>query len=244
MRSTAKIVVNASMILVAVCCAFTHSGYAAAQAAPAAVGKGEVSLLEPRRTAAAIVAAALPAPKRIVNIGARQGEFLEIFLEQFPNSPGQWTEPEESIDNHNIDIARQRLARFGNRASYVIGGYGRDIADGCVPRDADVIITDWMSINQNLDGMYKIYKLAAAQLPHGGWLVNLDHVGFGRSEWDGRLEIASKGFRPELEGPPTKFSTIRMPTIDEQLGAMRAAGLDAKVVWQSFNLVLFMARKP
>ena len=216
----------------------------ATQSVPASVGKGEVSLLEPRKVAAAVVAAALPAPKRIVNVGARQGEFLEVFLDQFPNTPGQWTEPEESIDNHNIEIAKARLGRFGDRVSYVIGGYGRDIADGSVPRDADVIITDWMSINQNLDGMYKIYRLAAEQLPHGGWLVDLDHVGFGGSEWDNRLSGASKGFRPELEGPPTKFSAIRLATVDEQLGAMRAAGLDAKVVWQSFNLVLFMARKP
>jgi hypothetical protein len=215
-----------------------------AQSTPASLGKGEVSLLEPRRIAAAIVAAALPAPKRIVNVGARQGEFLEIFLDQFPNAYGQWTEPKESIDNRNIDIAKLRLARFGDRVSYVIGGYGRDISDGSVPKDADVIVTDWMSINQSLDGMYKIYRIAAEQLPHGGWLVNLDHVGFGGSGWESRLQSGAKAFRPNQEGPKTKFAEIRVPTADEQLGAMRAAGLNAKVVWQSFNLVLFMARKP
>jgi hypothetical protein len=214
------------------------------QSTPASLGKGEVSLLEPRRIAATIVAAALPSPKRIVNVGARQGEFLEVFLDQFPNADGQWTEPKESIDNHNIDVAKLRLARFGNRVTYVIGGYGRDISDGSVPRDADVIVTDWMSINQNLDGMYKIFRIAADQLPHGGWLVNLDHVGFGGSNWESRLRSGSKGFRPDQEGPKTKFAEIRVPTVDEQLGALRAAGLDARVGWQSFNLALFMARKP
>jgi hypothetical protein len=34
-----------------------------------------------------------------------------------------------------------------------------------------------------------------------------------------------------------------VPTADEQLAAMRAAGFDAQVVWQSFNTVLFMGRK-
>lgn len=215
-----------------------------AQANPVTVGKGEVSLLEPRRIAAAMVASALPSPKKIVNVGARQGEFLAIFLDKFPNAEGQWTEPQESVDNRNIDVAKLRLARFGSRVNYVIGGYGRDISDGSVPHDADVIITDWMSINQNLDGMYKIYRLADQQLPHGGWLVNLDHVGFGGSPWESRLRAASKDFRPEQEGPKTKFAEIRLPTAEEQLGALRAAGFDAKIVWQSFNLVLFMARKP
>ena len=210
---------------------------------PDKLDKGEESLLEPRRIAAAVVAAGLPAPKLVVNVGARQGEFLAAFLDQFPTARGQWTEPDESIKNNNLAIAKGRLARFGNRVSYRIGGYGRDISDGCVPKDADVIITDWMSINQNLDGMYKIYHLAGVQLPPGGWIVNLDHVSFGGTAWEHQLKVAAKEFRPEREGPPIKFSEIRVPTIDEQLGAMRAAGFDAKVVWQSFNLVLFVGRK-
>lgn len=233
----------------------TGPGRAFAQHPPAAGGnssaanitavqqEGEEALQEPYRIAAAVVAADRPAPRFVVNVGAFQGQFLAVFLDQFPNARGQWTEPQESIDNHNIDVAKARLARFGDRVSYRIGGYGRDISDGCVPNDADVIITDWMSINQNLDGMYKTYRLAAAQLPPGGWFVNVDHVGFSGTAWESRLRTAAGGFRPEHEGPKIKFPDIRVPTVNEQLGAMRAAGFDAQVVWQSVNLVLFMGRK-
>ena len=81
----------------------------------------------------------------------------------------------------------------------------------------DVLITDWMSINQNLDGIYRIDKLAVAALPTGGMLVNLDHVSFGGADWDGQLQAASNGFRPAQDGPKIKFPEIRVPTIDEQL---------------------------
>jgi hypothetical protein len=41
---------------------------------------------EPRQISAAIVAADNPAPKYIVMIGAHHGEYLEVFLDRFPNA--------------------------------------------------------------------------------------------------------------------------------------------------------------
>jgi hypothetical protein len=91
--------------------------------------------------------------------------------------------------------------------------------------------------------MYRIYRAGAAQLPKGGWIVNVDHVTFG-STWDRPLQAAVKEFRcPQIEGPPVHYPQFRIPTAEEQLAAMRAAGFDAQVVWQSFGTVLFMGRK-
>jgi hypothetical protein len=199
------------------------------------------SLMEVRRIAAAVVAAANPAPKYVVQIGAHHGEFLEVFLDKFPTARGLWTEPNNS--EPNLPAAKERLARFGGRVDYKFGCGERDISDGCVPKGPDVIITDWVSILQNLDGMYKIYRIAAEQLAPGGWFVNIDLAGFGGSAWEPWIQSARKEFRPEHEAPPIHHADYRTPTVDEQLGAMRAAGFDAKVVWQSFNLVLFMGHK-
>jgi hypothetical protein len=106
-----------------------------------------------------------------------------------------------------------------------------------------VIITDWVSILQNLDGMYKIYRIAAQQLAPGGWFINMDKVGFGGRAWEPLLNTARKGFRPEHEAPAVHHPDYRTPTIDEQLGALRAAGFDAQVIWQSFDTVLIAGRK-
>jgi hypothetical protein len=200
---------------------------------------GEVAIMEPYRVAAAVVAEGLPAPKYLVQIGAFQGQFLSVFLDRFPNARGQWTEGEDRA----MPIAKQRLAQFGDRVSFVIGCPLRDISAGCVPKETDVIISEWVSIHQSLDGMYKIYRAAAGQLPPGGWLVILDHVSFGGTGWESQLQAAAKGFRTEAEGPAIHHADYRVPTADEQVGAMRAAGFDVQVVWQSFNTVLFMGCK-
>jgi hypothetical protein len=196
---------------------------------------------EPRNISAAIVGADIPAPKYVVMIGAHHGEYLEVFLDRFPTARALWTEPNNT--EGNMPVAKERLARFGNRVDFKFGCGERDISDGCVPKGADVIITDWVSILQNLDGMYKIYKIANEQLAPGGWFVNIDQVSFDNGAWDSRIRTARKGFRPEHEWPPVHHVEFRTPTIDEQLGAMRAAGFDAQVVWQSFSTVLFMGRK-
>jgi hypothetical protein len=218
----------------------------AAPGRPLSVGRSseeqqqtEQSQDEPRKIAAAIVAADNPSPKYVVSVGSNVGAFLAVFLDKFPNTRGQWTEPVDKI----AAAKAQYLGRFVDRVNYKIGCAERDITEGCVPKDADVIITDWVTTHQPLDGLYKIYRAAYSQLPPGGWIVNLDHVSFGGSAWDPRLSAAVKGFRPSHEGPPFEHPNDRTPTLDEQLGALRAAGFDAQVVWQSFTTVLFMGRK-
>ncbi len=200
------------------------------------------AMLEPRKIAARIVAADLPEPKRIVQVGSFQGEFLEVFLDEFPRTPGQWTEAITS--KHNLPATKQRLARFGDRIDFKWGCARRDLGPGCVlPKDTDVILIEWLSIQQTLDAMYRIYRAGAEQLPVGGWIVSADHVSYGGS-WEPLIQTSVREFRrPEVEGPPVHYPQFRVPTADEQLAAMRAAGFDAQVVWQSFNTVLFMGRK-
>lgn len=197
-------------------------------------------LSQPRLIAAALVAQATPNPHFIADLGSYTGEFLEAFMERFPNARGQWTEPVTT----NEENAKTRLARFGDRVSYVIGCPARDLSLGCVPKDADVIITSWVSIHQPLAGIAKVYEVAYNQLPSGGWLVNLDHVTLADSQWQGWEQEARKEFHAKQEGPPVHLKTP-FPTLDEQIAAFKVAGFeDVHVVWTSFTDVLFMARKP
>jgi hypothetical protein len=199
----------------------------------------------PRRIAAAVVAQDNPAPKYVVDVGSFTGEFLEAFMEQFPNARGQWTEPVEK--NHANAI--RRLGRFGNRINFVIGCPDRDISLGCVPKGVDILITSWLSIHQNLDGIRKFYREAAAMVPSGGWVVNLDHVGYGGNAWEkrldgARLKAAGNALTAIKEGPSPHHPEWKTPTLEDQLAAFKAAGLDdVQVVWTRFNTVLMMARK-
>jgi hypothetical protein len=219
-----------------------------ADAAPPLVRYEAVNPLEPngdrlsvpRRIAAAVIAQDNPGPKLIVDVGSFTGEFLEAFLEQLPEARGQWTEPVEN----NLGNAKRRLARFGNRVDYRIGCPGRDLAQGCVPAGVDVLITSWLSIHQNLEGIQRFYREAAAKIPAGGWIVNLDHIGFGGSDWDVRMQAARTGFHAKQEGPPVHHAEFVTPTLEQQLAALKDAGIDdVQVVWRSFNTVLIMGHK-
>jgi SAM-dependent methyltransferase len=198
-----------------------------------------------RRLAAAVVAQDLPAPRSIVDVGSFTGEFLEAFMQRFPQSHGQWTEPVTG----NEDNARLRLARFGKQVDYVIGCPSRDISQGCVPRNVDVLITSWLSIHQNLDGIRRFHREAAARLPSGGWLVTLDHAGAAGPAWTRRLEgareeLASSGINAIVEGPPVHHADYATPSLASQLASLKDAGFtDVSVVWQRLDTVLLMARK-
>jgi len=202
----------------------------------------ELATLEPRRIAAAIVAADFPTPHMVVQVGASTGALLETFLETLPTAHGEWVEAITS--EHNVPAAKARLGRFGDRVDFKFGCARRDLGPGCnLPKDTDVILIDWLSIQQPLDQMARIYKVAGEKLPSGGWIVNLDHVTFSDPIWEPLMQTAVKEFRPDLEGPPIHYPQFKVPTAMEQLEAMRAAGFEAQVVWQSFTTALIMGRK-
>ncbi len=198
-----------------------------------------------RRLAAAIVGQDSPAPHLIVDVGSFTGEFLEAFMQRFPESRGQWTEPVTNNENN----ARKRLARFGKNVDFVVGCSSRDISQGCVPKGMDILITSWLSIHQNLEGIRSFYKRGAGMLPPGGWLVNIDHVAYGGSPWERRMEgareeLVAAGIDAIVEGPPVHHPDYVTPTLEDQLKAFKDAGLDdVQVAWRRLDTVLFMARK-
>ena len=196
----------------------------------------------PYQIAAEVLAQDYPSPKMIVDVGSYQGQFLQAFLQRFPAARGQWTEPVTT----NEANARRKLARFGERVDYVIGCPGRDIGQGCVPKGTDVIITAWVTHHQPIEGVSRIYGLAHTQLPANGWLIVLDHVTAGDSNWERRFKLSRWNFNPDAEGPPME-AAVRgkaFPTLDQQMAAFKSAGFnDVSVVWHSFDTVLIMAHK-
>jgi hypothetical protein len=193
---------------------------------------------EPREIAMAILAADNPSPKYIVNVGAAQGGTLAAWLDRFPSARGEWT---ETAADHSTTEALPVLGKYGDRVDYKLGCSLRDMTEPCFPPQTDVIITSGQSIHRNLDGMYKNFIATYKLLPHGGWFINTDQIGFGYSQWEPLLTKAKVGFRPKDRAP--EHPDLRIPTAQEELEAMRSAGYDAQIVYQSFNTAVFMGRK-
>jgi SAM-dependent methyltransferase len=207
-------------------------------------------LLElPRRMAAGIIALDNPAPATIVDIAAGPGAVLAVFLERFPDAKGVWSDASEPM----LDLARERLARFGDRVEYVLADM--TALDGAgLPDGADIITTSRAAHHLDAGTLTAFYTAAARRLKPGGWLVNLDHIGpasqagppgaAGFDEvWDQRLRAARKAFGITSEGPKHHHN-YPLTSVQDHLDALGAAGLsDAEIPWRAFFTCLFMGRK-
>jgi SAM-dependent methyltransferase len=190
----------------------------------------------PRHMAAAIIAGDNPEPACIVDIGSGPGAVLAVFLEQFPSARGVWSDASEAM----LDLAKERLAPFGDRVDYRIVDM-TDLAGGGLPAGADVITTSRAAHHLDRDGLFAFYAQAAARLKPGGWLVNLDHIG-PDDVWDKRLRAARKRFASAPEGPKHHHN-YPLTSVNDHLEAYAAAGItDVEVAWRAFYTCLFMGR--
>ena len=194
----------------------------------------------PRHLAAVLIAADNPEPGTVVDIGSGPGDFLAVLLEQFPQARGVWTDVSEAM----FDMARERLARFGDRVGYHLADM-TDLAGGGVPDGVDVITTSRAVHHLDRDGLFGFYGQAAARLAPGGWLVNLDHIGpAGPGDtWDKRLRAARQQFGV-AQGGAKHHHNYPLTSVDDHLQALAGAGFtDVDTPWRAFFTTLFMARK-
>lgn len=191
----------------------------------------------PRRMAAGIVADDNPEPACVVDVGSGPGDVLAVFLAQFPSARGIWTDASAAM----LDIARQRLASFGDRVTYRIVDM-TDLVSGAVPVGVDVITTSRAAHHLNRAGLFGFYAQAVSLLAPGGWLVNLDHIG-SDEVWDRRLRAARKRFGSSPEGGKHHHD-YPLTSVQDHLEGYAAAGVrDVEVVWRAFYTCLFMGRR-
>ncbi|MGH3170778.1 MAG: class I SAM-dependent methyltransferase [Trebonia sp.] len=205
----------------------------------------------PRHMAAAIIAHENPAPATIADVAAGPGDVLKVFLEQFPDAQGVWTDASEAM----LGLARENLAPFGDRVEFHVGDM-TDLDGSGVPGQADVITTSRAAHHLDREALIRFYTDAARHLRPGGWLVNLDHIGPASQAgppatagfddvWDQRLRAVRKQFSV-ADGPKLKHHhNYPLTSVQDHLDAYGAAGInDVEVPWRAFYTCLFMGRTP
>ncbi|MDR0344152.1 MAG: class I SAM-dependent methyltransferase [Nocardiopsaceae bacterium] len=204
-----------------------------------ASGDGLGDMLEfPRRIAAAIVAADNPGAACVVDVGSGPGDLLAAFLDELGQARGIWTDASEAM----LGIARERLARFGDRVEFRIVDM-TELGSGVIPPGADVIATSRAAHHLGAAGLAGFYGEAAALLKPGGWLVNLDHIETGDDTWDQRLRAARSRFR-SVQGGPRHPRDYPLASLGDHLAGYAAAGItDVEVAWRAFLTCLFIGRR-
>jgi trans-aconitate methyltransferase len=190
----------------------------------------------PRRIAAAVVAEGNPDLGLMVDIGSGPGDFLAVFLEEFPAARGLWTDVSMTM----LDLAMTRLAEFRDRVEFQTV----DMTDlSAIPHGAGLISTSRAAHHLDRAGLHEFYAQAAARLAPGGWLVNLDHTG-SDDTWNDRMRSARKRFRTAPETGAKHAHSYPLPSVQDHLDGFAAAGItDVQIVWRAFYTCLFMGRR-
>lgn len=193
----------------------------------------------PRRIAAALVAQDRPKTAKLVDVGSGAGQFLSVFLDEFPQATGVWTDASEAM----LDIARERLAPYGDRVEFRLVDM-TDLRSANLPTDVDVLMTSRAAHHLDRDGLFAFYAEAAAHLAPGGWLVNLDHIGPRDEDWDKLLRLVRKRFQPPAKAARPHHHNYPLTGVRDHVDALNGAGLtDHELVWRALITCLFMARK-
>lgn len=196
-------------------------------------------LLElPRRISTALVADSEIEVRHVVDLGSGQGTYLEHFLRSFPEARGSWVDANDAM----LELARGRLAGFGDRVDYVMGDVER--LDELDLDAADVVTTSRVLHHFSAESLRRVYRTTHDLLARGGFLFNLDHIG-APGGWDKpyrRIRHQFTGARRTELKPHRQDHPLAPP--DEHLRAIAEAGFDTPdVAWRTLYTVLLVARR-
>ena len=178
----------------------------------------------------AAAAVALAQPDRVIDLGAGTGSLAERVLDRTNAAVVElW-----DVDDAMLAVARTRLARFGARAAPV----HRSFDEPFPPADA---IMGSLSLHhiRNLEAKSGLYTRAAAALRLGGVLVTAD-ITIPREAprnaatyrfWADQLVAAGIEERRAWQHFEEWSGEDRYFSLDEEIGAMEAAGLEARCQW-------------
>ena len=130
----------------------------------------------PRKISAALIDASGINVEHVVDLGSGHGPYLALLLDAFPHARGTWVDSSPPME----PLARDSLARFGDRISYVLGDV-ENIA-GLGLDEAQVIVSSRAIHHFSHDSIRRVYREAYDLLTDEGWFFNLDHFGTP-SDW-------------------------------------------------------------
>ncbi len=186
---------------------------------------------------------AKPRLERVVDLGSGTGSLAGRLLERHPGVVVElW-----DIDSEMLDVARERLASYGERAVFRNASFDDDFGrvDGMMAALALHHVREY-------DAKKRLYQRIAKALSPGGLLVNADAV----VNTDPELSKLAYARWTEHMGqggisPPRAQQHFeewaeedRYFSLDEEMSALCAAGLAVDCPWRKVPMAVVVARKP
>jgi ubiquinone/menaquinone biosynthesis C-methylase UbiE len=195
-------------------------------------------LVLPRRISLALVEDAGIEVSHVVDLGSGHGPYLAEWLDTFPNARGTWVDVSAPMQ----DEAREQLARFGNRVTYVLTDVEELASAGIAP--ASVVCSSRALHHLSPEALAEVYRVVGEIVEPGGFVFNLDHVGA-----TGDLEQAYRRIRGRFTGERKKElkphrHDYPLARADQHAAWMEAGGFEhADIPWRMLYTALISARR-
>jgi SAM-dependent methyltransferase len=193
----------------------------------------------PRQISAALTVDAEVEVSHVIDLGSGPGAYLETFLDHFPAARGTWIDTSKKME----EVARDRLARFGDRVTYRLGDIER--LDVHELDAAEVITTSRVVHHLSPEAIQELYGSVHDLVEPGGFFFNLDHYGSPEG-WEPRYRRIRRQFTgpPKRDIPPHRHDFPFSP-VPAHLEWLDRAGFRAPdVPWRTFYTALLAARRP
>lgn len=113
----------------------------------------------------AFVAANIPAPKRILDLGAGTGLLSLFYLRHFPHVEYVLVD----VADEMLKVARERFSGMAN-VRYRVEDYSKSLPEG----DFDLIVSALSIHHLEDECKQELFRRIYAKLPENGWFVNYD----------------------------------------------------------------------
>jgi SAM-dependent methyltransferase len=191
-------------------------------------------------------------PCRILDLGAGDAVLLATALEAFPGASGVALDFSPLM----LERARQRLARFGDRAGTAEADLGSPAWQDAVTGPFDAVVSGFAIHHLPDERKRALYAEVYGLLAGGGVFVNCEHVSsptpaverlfddaMSEHLWQRRRErgedVTLEQVRKEFLERPDRAANILAP-VEEQCGWLREIGFrDVDCFWKYFELAVF-----
>jgi len=195
-------------------------------------------LVLPRRISLALAEDAGIDVSHVVDLGSGHGPYLAEWLDAFPNARGTWVDVSAPMQEE----AREQLARFGDRVTYVLTDV-EDLASADI-EPASVVCSSRALHHLSPEALAEVYRVVGGIVEPGGFVFNLDHVGA-----PGELEQAYRRIRGRFTGERKKElkphrHDYPLARADQHAAWMEAGGFEhADIPWRMLYTALIAARR-
>jgi tRNA (cmo5U34)-methyltransferase len=203
-----------------------------------------------------VVRSANRVPARILDLGAGDGVLLESFLEAFPEATGIAVDFSPVM----VEKARERLSRFGPRATVAEGDLGSPAWLNSVEPPFDAVVSG-LAIHHLTDERKRtLYGEIFGLLNPGNTFLNCEHVAsrgvWGQGMYDDAVSehlwrrrqdqgesVSFEKVRAEYVSRPDRADNI-LALVEDQCAWLRDIGFqDVDCFWKYFELAIFGGRR-